>query len=148
MISPFEIEQKEFTNQPFGYKKTEVDEFLYKLSNDIENILKTIEQKDKEILRLEDELVKFNRIERNITEALVVAKETSHEIVSNSKQKAKNIIEESELNSKKIIDRANNDVIEAKRELVNVKKNMNLYRVKMNELIKAQLELNSKINID
>ncbi|MEA1974243.1 MAG: DivIVA domain-containing protein [Bacillota bacterium] len=148
MISPFEIEEKEFANQAIGYKKIEVDEFLYKLSNDIENLLKIIELKDKEIVRLEDELLKFNRIEKNITEALIVAKETSHDIVENAQQKAKLIIHESEINSKKIIDRANNDIIDAERELKNVKKNMNLYRVKMDSLIQAQLQLNNSIGID
>jgi len=148
MISPFEIEEKEFEKQVMGYNKNEVDEFLYKISNDIENLLKTMELKDKEVLRLEDELEKFNRIEKNITEALVVAKETSNEIINNAKQKAKVIVKENEVNAKSIIDRANADVINVKREFENLKKSMNIYRIKMNSLINTQLELNNSIIID
>jgi len=148
MISPFEIEEKEFTKQIMGYSKNEVDEFLYKISNDIENLLKVIESKEKEVLRIEGELEKFNRIEKNITEALVVAKETSSEIINSAKQKSKNIIKENEMNAKEIIDRANSDVMDAKREFENLKKSMNVYRIKMNALINTQLELNNSIVID
>ncbi|MDM8533568.1 DivIVA domain-containing protein [Clostridiaceae bacterium HSG29] len=148
MISPFEIEEKEFTKQVMGYSKNEVDEFLYKVSNDIENLLKVIESKEKEVLRIEGELEKFNRIEKNITEALVVAKETSNEIINSAKQKSKNIIKENEINAKNIIDRANSDVMDAKREFENLKKSMNIYRIKMNAMINTQLELNNSIVID
>ena len=148
MISPFEIEEKEFTKQIMGYSKNEVDEFLYKISNDIENLLKVIESKEKEVLRIEGELEKFNRIEKNITEALVVAKETSSEIINSAKQKSKNISKENEMNAKEIIDRANSDVMDAKREFENLKKSMNVYRIKMNALINTQLELNNSIIID
>ncbi len=148
MISPFEIEEKEFTKQVMGYNKKEVDEFLYRISNDIENLLKVIESKEKEVLRIEGELEKFNRIEKNITEALVVAKETSSEIINSAKQKSKNIIKENEINAKNIIDRANSDVMDAKREFENLKKSMNVYRIKMNAMINTQLELNNSIVID
>lgn len=148
MISPYEIENKEFDSKITGYDKTQVDDYLYKLSNDIENIMKTIEMKEKEISRLEDELNKFHRIEKNITEALVVAKETANEIINNAKHKSENIINESELKAKDIIDRSNRDVLDAKREFEEVKKEMNMYRIKMRSLLESQLELNESITID
>jgi len=148
MISPFEIENKEFNSKLSGYNKMEVDDYLYKLSNDIENIIKTLEMKDKEISRLEDELNKFHRIEKNITEALVVAKETASEIVNNAKHKSENIIDESENNAKSIIDQGNREVLDAKQELQSIKKEMNMYKIKMRSLIESQLELNETIAID
>ena len=148
MISPYEIENKEFDSKITGYDKTQVDDYLYKLSNDIENIMKTIEMKEKEISRLEDELNKFHRIEKNITEALVVAKETANEIINNAKHKSENIINESEIKAKDIIDRSNRDVLDAKREFEEVKKEMNMYRIKMRSLLESQLELNESITID
>jgi cell division initiation protein len=148
MISPFEIENKEFNNKISGYDKTEVDEYLYKLSNDIENMIKTLEMKDKEISRLEDELKKFHRIEKNITEALVVSKETANEIINNAKQKSENIITEHENKAKNIMDQANREVLDAKHEFQEVKKEMNIYKIKMRSLIQSQLELNESITID
>lgn len=148
MISPFEIENKEFNNQISGYNKNDVDEFLYKLSNDIENILKTIEMKDKEIDRLADELEKFHRIEKNMTEALVVARETSNEMINTAKHQSKNIIKESEQNAKDIIDKANQEVIAIRREFESIKKDMHVYKLKMRSLIESQLELNESISID
>jgi cell division initiation protein len=148
MISPFEIENKEFNSKISGYDKTEVDEYLYKLSNDIENMIKTLEMKDKEISRLEDELKKFHRIEKNITEALVVAKETANEIINNAKQKSENIIAKNENKAKNIMDQANREVLDARREFQEVKKEMNIYKIKMRSLIESQLELNESITID
>lgn len=148
MVSPLEIEEKEFGSQISGYKKTEVDDFLYNIANDIEELLKEIEIKNKEILRLNDELDKFNRIEKNITEALVLAKETSNEIIVNAKNKADVIVKEGENKAKNIIDEANNDILGAKRELQDIKKDMKLYKVKMQSLIKSQLELNESIEVD
>lgn len=148
MISPFEIENKEFNSKISGYDKNEVDEYLYKLSNDIENIIKTIEMKEKEISRLEDELSKFHRIEKNITEALVLAKETANEIINNAKRKSENIIAEHENKAKNIMDQANREVLDAKHEFQEVKKDMNMYKIKMRSLIESQRELNESITID
>ena len=148
MISPFEIENKEFNSKISGYDKIEVDEYLYKVSNDIENMIKTIEMKEKEISRLEDELKKFHRIEKNITEALVVSKETASEIINNAKQKSENIIAENENKAKNIIDQANREVLDAKHEFQAVKKDMNMYKIKMRSLIESQRELNESITID
>ncbi|HKL43252.1 MAG TPA: DivIVA domain-containing protein [Clostridia bacterium] len=148
MISPFEIENKEFNSKISGYDKNEVDEYLYKLSNDIENMIKTVEMKDKEISRLEDELKKFHRIEKNITEALVVAKETANEIINNAKQKSENIIDKNENKAKNIMDQANREVLNARHEFQEVKKEMNMYKIKMRSLIESQLELNESITID
>lgn len=148
MISPFEIENKEFNSKISGYDKNEVDEYLYKLSNDIENMIKTLEMKEKEISRLEDELKKFHRIEKNITEALVVAKDTANEIINNAKQKSENIIAENENKAKNIIDQANREVLNAKHEFQEVKKDMNMYKIRMRSLIESQRELNESITID
>lgn len=148
MTSPLEIEQKEFDKQIRGYNKEEVRNYLFKISNEFEELIKKNEINRKEIKRLEDELKKFNRIEKNLSEALVVAKETANEVVNNAKTKADNIVKESEMKAEKIIGSANQKVIEIRKEHQEAKKEMKIYKMKMKSLIESQLELNKSINVD
>ena len=65
---------------------------------------------------LESELGKFNRIEKNINDALITAQRTSDEVIKNSQMKSDIIIEKAENRAIKIIDDANNEVLRIKKE--------------------------------
>lgn len=148
MLTPIDIEKKDFKKSFFGYNRKNVEEFLFQVSDECEELIRESEFNQKEIHRLKDELDKFNRIEKNLSEALVVAKQTAAEIIKNAEKEAELIIRKSEEEAKHIIDEANEEVIEARKTFNDLRKEMAIYKSKMESMIKSQLEINKQIDID
>ena len=101
MITPLDIQNKEFKKSIRGYNETEVDEFLDEILKDFEKIYKeNMELKDK-ILLLNEQLEKYNSLERTLKETLIVAQSTADEVIGAAKKKANSIIESANIEAKK-----------------------------------------------
>ena len=96
MLTPLDIQNKEFIKSFRGYKETDVDIFLDEIIIDYENLYKdNIELKDK-IAILTDQIEKYNNLEDTLKNTLVIAQKTSEEVTNTAKQKSELIIMEAE----------------------------------------------------
>ena len=104
MITPMDIENKEFKKGFRGYNEEEVDEFLDIVKEDFENLYR--ENLDlKEKLKLYQEQVsRYKSIEETLNATLITAQTAAEDTCSAANKKAKIILEESELKSKQIIE--------------------------------------------
>ncbi len=140
MITPLEIQNKEFKKVMRGYKETEVDEFLDKIMIDYEKLYKdNIELKDK-IALLQEQIDKYANLERTLNNTLIVAQTTAEEVSSNAHKKAELIIREAENKGMAIIEESNKDVVKIKREYEEVKKQMHIFKTRFRTLLESQLE--------
>ncbi|MDF2546860.1 DivIVA domain-containing protein [Anaerosolibacter sp.] len=140
MITPLEIQNKEFKKVMRGYKENEVDEFLDKIMIDYEKLYKdNIELKDK-ITLLQEQIDKYANLEKTLNNTLIVAQTTAEEVSSNAHKKAELIIREAEGKGMSIIEEANKDVVKIKREYEEVKKQMHIFKTRFKTLLESQLE--------
>ncbi|MGF7057301.1 DivIVA domain-containing protein [Brassicibacter mesophilus] len=140
MLTPLDIQNKEFKKGIRGYNETEVDSFLDEIIVDYENIYKeNIELKDK-IGLLNDQIKHYNKIEETLQNTLVVAQSTAEEVSINAKKKAELIINEAEDKARKIIENAQTEVIKIKNEYESVKKEMVVFKTRFKTLLQSQLE--------
>lgn len=140
MITPLEIQNKEFKKSIRGYRENEVDEFLDLIMIDYEKIYKeNIELKDK-ITLLNEQISKYRNLEKTLNDTLVVAQSTAEEVKSNAHRKAELIIQQSEIDAQQIIDAANKKVMEIKREYEEIKKQVHIFQIKFRTLLESQLE--------
>ncbi|QEK11982.1 DivIVA domain-containing protein [Crassaminicella thermophila] len=140
MITPLEIQNKEFKKVLRGYKESEVDEFLDKIIIDYENLYKeNIELKDK-ITMLNEQIEKFENLEKTLNNTLVFAQSTAEEVTQNAQKQAELIIKEAEAKAAKIIEDANNEVLRIKREYEEGKKQLHIFKTRFKTLLEAQLE--------
>lgn len=140
MITPLEIQNKEFKKSIRGYRENEVDEFLDLIMIDYEKIYKeNIELKDK-ITLLNEQISKYRNLEKTLNDTLVVAQSTAEEVKSNAHKKAELIIQQSEIDAQQIIDAANKKVMEIKREYEEIKKQVRVFQTKFRTLLESQLE--------
>lgn len=100
MITPMDIENKEFKKGFRGYNEEEVDEFLDIVKEDFENLYR--ENLDlKEKLKLYQEQVsRYKSIEETLNATLITAQTAAEDTCSAANKKAKIIVEEAELKSK------------------------------------------------
>ncbi|GFN36338.1 DivIVA domain-containing protein [Tepidimicrobium xylanilyticum] len=139
MITPLDIQNKEFKRALRGYKSSEVDKFLDEIIEDYEKIYKeNIELKDK-ILALDEQIKRYNDLEETLKDTLVVAQSTADEVVRSAREKSELIIEDAEFKAKKIMDAANEEVKRLRKECEEMKKEMFIFRTRYKSFIEAQL---------
>ncbi len=144
MITPLEIQNKEFKKVMRGYKESEVDEFLDKVIVDYEKIYKeNIELKDK-ITLLNEQIDKYANLEKTLNNTLIVAQNAAESVATNAEKKADLIIKEAENKAEKIIQEANSEVIKIQRDYEEAKKQMYVFKTRFKTLIEAQLEILEK----
>ena len=146
MITPLEFEKRDFKGAAFGYSKNSVDDFFDKVKTDYEKLYKeNIELKDK-IAMLNDSVSQYKSMEEVLKTAMITAQSSAEEIKKNAQEKAENIIQESEYLAQKNREFSNQEIINAKAELENVRKEMAVYKTQMETMLRAQLELLQKNN--
>jgi len=139
MITPLDIQNKEFRRSIRGYNEAEVDEFLDEVMKDFEKLYKeNMELKDK-ILVLNEQIDRYNSLEHTLKETLIVAQSTADEVISAAKEKAKTIVEKPNIEAKRLIDEANEEVYRIKKAYENLLREMFLFKTRYKSFIEAQL---------
>ena len=139
MITPLDIQNKEFNKTLFGYNAKDVDSFLDEIIVDYERIYKeNIELKDK-INMISDQLRQYNTMEETLQKTLVVAQSTADEVTSSARQKSENIIADAELSGEKIINQAHEDVRVIKKEYENLRREVFMAKARYQSFLKSQL---------
>lgn len=139
LLTPLDIQNKEFKKSLRGYDVKAVDIFLDEVLLDYENVYKeNVELKDK-VNIFSDQIRYYNTLEETLKETLIIAQTTSEEVISTARAKSKNITDEAEINGEKIIARANDKVREVKQEYEYLKKEMFSFKTRYQTFIEAQL---------
>ena len=139
MITPLDIQNKEFSRTLFGYNAKDVDVFLDEIIVDYEKIYKeNIELKDK-ISMISDQLRQYNTMEETLQKTLIIAQSTADEVTSSARQKSENIIADAELSGEKIINQAHEDVRAIKKEYENLRREMFMVKARYLSFLQSQL---------
>jgi len=139
-MKPIDIQKKEFNKSMRGYSTSEVESFLDQVSNALDELLTENESLSSRLKQVEGELDKFNRIEQTLRDALVVAQGTAEDVVRTANEKADHIVAAAEHKAEKILDNANNRIIDARREYEEAKKDAILFKTRFKTLLSAQLQ--------
>lgn len=148
MLTPIEIENKEFKKGLRGYKEEEVDEFLDIVKEDFERVYR--ENLDlKERIRLyELEINKYSNIEQTLKDTLVTAQGAAKDTTEAAHKKARIIVEEANLRARQSIEEANNRVIEIRKEYDELVKEFKIFRNKFKSLIEDEIRSIDEIFYD
>lgn len=148
MITPLEIQNKIFSRGIRGYKEVEVDEFLDRVIDSYEQVVnENIELKER-VRLLNEQLEKYNTIEKTLNETLLVAQSTAQDVAHNANKKAQLIIDQAEEKGRIIIDDANSKVSSIQSEYMSSKKDLQLFMSKFKSLLQTQLEIVEKSMMD
>ena len=139
MLTPVEIENKEFKKGIRGFREDEVDEFLDIVKEDFETLYReNIDLKEK-IKMYQDQINKYENIEETLKATLITAQSAAEDTCSAANKKAKIIVEEAELRSRQIIEQANNRVIEIRKEYDSLVKEFKIFRNKFKSILEDEI---------
>ena len=116
MISPLEIQEKEFSRSLKGFKEDEVNEFLDRITLDLERILEENRQLRAEKEQLTEELKKYKSSESAVLDTLETAKALMGDISASAEKRAQILLKNAEMEAqnmqreaKKAIERMNEE---------------------------------------
>lgn len=120
-ITSKDIKKRDFKKGLRGYDANEVDAFLDTVSSHYEKLLienRTLSDKIKSLMS-DVEIYKEN--EANLQKAIIKSQDIAEEIINNAKSKADILIKEAELNARKVRQDFENEILNKKQELEEVK---------------------------
>ncbi len=149
MITPLDIENKKFGKQMMnGYNVDEVDEFLDDLTADYEKLYKENAELKKNADELNANMGKYKSLETTLQNTLIMAQTAADEVKNSAKQQADQIIKDAELSAKTRVDELNSQITIKEKELAELRKQLDVYKAKVESLLISQLELLKDINKD
>jgi cell division initiation protein len=128
-ISPADIRHKEFSGSMFGYKKSEIRDYLDMLADLFEDLYaqRLLNNNEAQVNVYEDRaqtqlaLEQIQKREELIAKTLIQAENTRNEIIRTARIEAENIIKEAELSAKKAIDDTKVYISTLKHEFITLK---------------------------
>ncbi len=149
MYTPLDIENKKFAKQMMnGYSVDEVDEFLDELTVDYEKLYKESNDDKSKIQELEESLEKYKKLEGTLQNTLVMAQGTAEEIKKVAQQQSEQMIQEAQAQARRAASELDQQIILKTKELEDLKKQIDVYKAKMESLLISQLELLKEANKD
>ena len=149
MITPLDIENKRFSKQMMnGYNVDEVDDFLDELTLEYGKLYKENSELKSQREDLDDSVGKYKNIENTLQNTLVMAQKTADEITDVAKKQAEQIVKDAEYQAKTMLDETNVEIVNKQKELADLKKDLEVYKAKMESLLISQLEILKDIKED
>ncbi|MBO4779770.1 MAG: DivIVA domain-containing protein, partial [Selenomonadaceae bacterium] len=88
MLTPMEIHDHQFKKSFRGYSENEVDDFLDKIVEDFEKLLRENERLKNQLNNCERELDHYRKLEKTLNDTLMVAQRTADEVITAAKKNA------------------------------------------------------------
>ncbi|WAH35518.1 DivIVA domain-containing protein [Alicyclobacillus dauci] len=140
-LSPIDIHNKEFGRSWRGYNEDEVDDFLERVIQDYEGLIRTNKQLEEDIVRLNERLSHYDSLEDTLGKSILVAQETAEEVKNNARKEAQLIIREAEKNADRIVSEALNKARKVAIEMEEMQKQAAVFRARFRSLVQSQLEM-------
>lgn len=141
MITPVDIQNKEFSRKMSGYDRVAVDEFMVDIAEDYEKLYReNIDLKDK-VANINESLRKYIAMEDAMQNTLKFAQNTADDVKKSATEKAENLVKEAELKAKELVSAAQAEVLEHERKLAELKNEIQIYKTKFDSLVASQKAL-------
>lgn len=141
MLTPVDIENKEFAKAFRGYDSIEVDDFMQTLIKDYEKLYRENSSLKEKNAVISETLENYKGMESTMQNAILVAQRTSEDIRQNAHDRADTIIREAEAKAKDIISNAEKRSIDLEKDYTSLQKEMTTFKARMNSLLHTYLRL-------
>ena len=140
MITPIDIQNKEFTRGVRGYKEEEVDSFLDEITLDLEMLTQENRNLKGSLALLTQEVEKYRDSEKTVLETLEAAKALMADISASSEKKAEILLKNAELDAERIVREAKESVERLTEEAAVLRNRVSMLKVKYKTLLETELD--------
>lgn len=147
-LTPMDIKNKEFKKSLRGYSCEEVDEFIYELVENYEEIFKENSRLKETLSRVREKVDHYEKLEDTIQNTLLLAQNAADQAKDSSQKEADLIMKNANESAQKVLDKAHNDVIAINDEYEKVKEEFIKFRAKFRNFMNAQLQTFDELEKD
>ena len=140
MISPLEIQEKEFSSSLKGFKEDEVNEFLDRITLDLERILEENRQLRAEKEQLTEELKKYKSSESAVLDTLETAKALMGDISASAEKRAQILLKNAEMEAQNMQREAKEAIERMNEESAALRGRVKSFRAKYRQLLEMELQ--------
>lgn len=141
MITPVDLENKEFAKSFRGYDIDEVEAFLTELTKDYAKIYReNAALKDKNAI-LTDANENYKQMEETMRSAIISAQKTSEEIIKNAHDQADNIVNEAKVRAEAEYAKMDAKIDALTRECVEIEGKSSLVRAKLKTVLNTYISM-------
>lgn len=140
MITPLDIQNKEFAKVVRGYKEEEVDAFLDLITVDMEKLLQENATLKEQLSKTSEDLTKYRGSEGAVLETLEAAKALMSDISGSAEKRAEILLKNAELDAELIQREARDSVERLTEESVRLKNNLTAFKTKYRSFLESELE--------
>ena len=148
MLTPIDIDNKEFARQIKGYNIDEVDIFLDQISDDLEILMKEKMELEEKLEKLEKSVDQYKAVETTLQDTLLIAQKTAEDVKNVAKKEAEQIITSAQELAQKAIEEMELNLDKEKEKFDKVIQDQKVYKAKMESILISQLELLSELDED
>ncbi|MBE7036851.1 MAG: DivIVA domain-containing protein [Ruminococcaceae bacterium] len=141
MLTPVDIENKEFTKAFRGYDIYEVEEFMKILIADYEKLYReNSDLREKNAIQ-SDAIANYKGMEETMQNAILVAQRTAEDIKQNAYERSETIIKDAERRASEAVNQANRAISNLEKTYLNMQREMNGFKAKMSALLSTYMQL-------
>ena len=124
-----------------GYNRKQVDTAIRQIEEDYREREETIEELKNKISMLKETVDHYKTIEESMQHCLIIAQHTGDEIVRSANEKAKDILDDADSTSHRLISEAYQQANKIKLSYDDLKAKINTYRMRSEAILKSQLDV-------
>lgn len=134
-----------------GYDPDEVNRFLDKVINQVEQMVSEMKLKDREISelkgleienrKLKDQIEQYIRMEETLNKAILMAQRTSEQIKLAAHDESEAIIDDAKKNASRIVNEALLKAEKTEQEANMLRRNINIFKRRVKDIVEQQLEV-------
>lgn len=147
-LSPLDIKKQAFKKIFRGYDPIEVDTFLEMIAAEMDDLVSTNKDMQERLSVAEAQVQDYKSIEKTLHATLLQAQDVSTKSVENAKYEGKLVIQEAELKSSQILDKARSENTRLKEEIEILKAKKNTLSSRLKLLLTSELELIRALDIN
>ena len=140
MITPADIENKEFSRAKKGYNEEEVDDFLDLIILDMEKLIRENKQLKNELSKVHVQVDKHMSTETSVYETLEAAKSLMNDIAASAERRAEILLKNAELEADLITREAKESISRYTEEGSRLKDRVETLRSRYRKMLEAELE--------
>jgi len=152
MLTPLEINKKEFKKTFRGYDEEQVDSFLDQIIIDYEKLYRENQDLHEKLEQLDSTIKRYKELEEVLKNTLVMAQKNAEELRDNTesevslmldkaKSESQKILEDAEAKAEKIFSDAREKVQSTLDHYKDIQKQVQIFKVKFRSFLKAELEM-------
>lgn len=146
MLTPLEIENREFKKTVGGYNRDDVEDFMSLILVDYEKLYRENIASREKIEALNEMVENYKNQEATMQNAILAAQKAADALSQAASEKADLILKEAQAKAGDIIREANDEIAKLDLRYADIKQQIESYKMRVGAIIKSQLDILEDLN--